>query len=187
MSPTLPSVPWGSISPLAENHCHNHSSGGMDPGPIRELYPLEPVEAPGRHCQRPRKPCQRTMPCAADGSGAGSLSEAGDEKTRRGTGGQERKPLGGGVGLEVSCVTLGKFLDLSEMQSSRPKSEITTCRVEVWSLSKRLSWQVRKNENQKLPQYRAYLNKSWYVHGTEDYVAIKTNEVNVFLLMWKDL
>lgn len=71
------------------------------------------------------------MPCAADGSGAGSLSEAGDEKTRRGTGGQERKPLGGGVGLEVSCVTLGKFLDLSEMQSSRPKSEITTCRVEV--------------------------------------------------------
>lgn len=131
MSPTLPSVPWGPTSPPAENHCCNHSSRGMDPGSIWELNPLEPVEAPGRHCQRPRKPWQRTMPCAADGNDAGSLSEAGDEKIRRGTGAQERKPLGGGVGLEVSCVSLGKFLDLSEMQSSRPKSEITTCRAEV--------------------------------------------------------
>lgn len=39
----------------------------------------------------------------------------------------------------------------------------------------------------KLPQYRANFNKLWCVHGMEDYVAIKTNEVSVFLLMWKDL
>lgn len=45
----------------------------------------------------------------------------------------------------------------------------------------------QKNETQKLPRYRAYLNKLWYVHGMEDYVAIKTNKVNGFLLMWKGL
>lgn len=43
-----------------------------------------------------------------------------------------------------------------------------------------MSGEKKKNENQKLPQYRAYFNKFWYVHGTEDYVAIKTNEGNVF-------
>lgn len=42
-----------------------------------------------------------------------------------------RDSLGGGVGLEASCVALGKCFDLSEMSSSEAESEITACRVEA--------------------------------------------------------
>ena len=31
----------------------------------------------------------------------------------------------------------------------------------------------RKMKKQKLPQWRIYLNKLWFIHGLEDYVAIK--------------